>query len=400
MLCGFTLFLLFRDELCTSCIKQKMEPLPQVMHTLHVAIERRGAQELRGLRASMFSIVQVPLPTWSKHQILVKVEAVALQPEDIAFCEGRGRSLHWGYRKTMGFSFSGKVMSIGERCTSFREGDHVFGSLGWRGVGACSEYIVVTPKQIALRPTYLTAQQAVSLLEPQFCSYPIAELFTPYNTVLVYGIDTRVGRQLESIAASKGSSVVGATRFTREGEGNAIDDYDNHQPAGIKEKGEGEGKMNYGTIDLGPTQPLRTEDLLGPIEEDKYHIICWIGATPTAKDWKMIVPKMEIGGTVLHIDPQTTQTSLLSMLEEKVRDAGHKTGMFMVNGGSYIHPTSVASNAESLRSLRSSGIETRVGSCFLMSALACKDDLETILAHFGESIALQSTEGRVILQWD
>jgi NADPH:quinone reductase-like Zn-dependent oxidoreductase len=78
-------------------------------------------------------IIDMQMPTISRHQVLVKVKAAAVNPKDIFIRKGMykiftGTTFPMG----VGFDYSGEVVE--SRNEKFKKGDPVFGMInGWQG---------------------------------------------------------------------------------------------------------------------------------------------------------------------------------------------------------------------------------------------------------------------------
>jgi NADPH:quinone reductase len=112
--------------------------------------------------ASVFQPQEMPVPTISPNQILVKVYASGFNPKDSmqrkgAFYDPLPAVLH--------SDFSGTVEAVGEHVTDFNLGDKVYGSAG--GIagqqGSLADYVAVDAAQVAIMPSNLTFIQAAAL---------------------------------------------------------------------------------------------------------------------------------------------------------------------------------------------------------------------------------------------
>jgi len=106
------------------------------------------------------------LPPIQEDQVLVKVQAAALNPIDFKLAEGlmaaAGKPPMF-----LGSDFSGVVAEAGAK-SGFKEGQEVFGDVANRGAavprgGSLSEYMIVPAREIALRPVCLSPAESASL---------------------------------------------------------------------------------------------------------------------------------------------------------------------------------------------------------------------------------------------
>lgn len=102
--------------------------------------------------------VELPMPSPSGHDILVKVEAVAVNPVDYKVRPGEGEE-----PKTLGFDAAGTVVSMGDKASLFQEGDAVYYAGDITRSGSNAEYQLVDERIVAKRPTTLDAATSASL---------------------------------------------------------------------------------------------------------------------------------------------------------------------------------------------------------------------------------------------
>src|SRR6201989_351581 len=104
----------------------------------------------------------VPRPTISRDEILVKVKSTAVNHIDLVEASGTVRQilpidLPW----IPGHEFSGIVERIGSDVAACAPGDTVFGTT--TGVGAYAEYVAVKAMAIARKPSNLSFEEAASV---------------------------------------------------------------------------------------------------------------------------------------------------------------------------------------------------------------------------------------------
>lgn len=97
-------------------------------------------------------IGDVPKPTPTGKQVLVRVEAASVNRADLDGMLPRWQffRLFYGLRRprqhTLGLDVAGVVEAVGEEATRFRVGDRVFGDLFLYGMGAFAEYVCAPEK--------------------------------------------------------------------------------------------------------------------------------------------------------------------------------------------------------------------------------------------------------------
>jgi 2-desacetyl-2-hydroxyethyl bacteriochlorophyllide A dehydrogenase len=112
---------------------------------------------------SVFQIAEVELPQIKPDQMLVKVRASSINPIDWKTRQGKLQILTGKkFPMILGFDVSGEVVEIGSQVTQFKPGDLIYGCLNGRG-GAYSEYVAVSEKVAALKPSNMTYEQAASV---------------------------------------------------------------------------------------------------------------------------------------------------------------------------------------------------------------------------------------------
>ncbi len=112
----------------------------------------------------VLTLTDLPKPEIKANQLLVKVNAAAVNPKDTFIRKGRFKKMT-GSRFPMqtGFDFSGTVESFGNKTIGFKVGDPVFGMLnGWQGK-TCAEYAAIPADQLTHKPAALSFEQAAAL---------------------------------------------------------------------------------------------------------------------------------------------------------------------------------------------------------------------------------------------
>jgi NADPH:quinone reductase-like Zn-dependent oxidoreductase len=93
---------------------------------------------------SLLRMVEMELPSPAAGQILVKVNAAAVNPIDWKLRDGSLRYiLPAKFPSVPGFDLAGKVMAVGPGVDRFDIGDRIYACLSGRSGGACAEYAVV-----------------------------------------------------------------------------------------------------------------------------------------------------------------------------------------------------------------------------------------------------------------
>lgn len=134
----------------------------------------------------------VPKPQIQADQILVKVQAIAVNPID---CKIRKTgAFGYGADSILGFDVSGVVEQTGTLVKNFQAGDAVFYSPDFSGPGANAEYHAVRADIVAKKPAHLDYIEAAGM--------PLAAL-TAWVSLMEQG-DLRLGQTVLIIGASGG----------------------------------------------------------------------------------------------------------------------------------------------------------------------------------------------------
>jgi NADPH:quinone reductase-like Zn-dependent oxidoreductase len=111
------------------------------------------------------TITELPVPEPRKGEVLVKVEAVSINPVDIKTRKGLGLfdKLKEDAPIIPGWDIAGEVVAVGEDVTTLEEGDMVFGMVNFPGHGkAYAEYVTAPAGHLAEIPELITTQEAVA----------------------------------------------------------------------------------------------------------------------------------------------------------------------------------------------------------------------------------------------
>lgn len=104
---------------------------------------------------------EVAKPIAKGYDLLVKVEAVSVNPVDVGVRKASHRILK--EPKIIGWDAVGVVESVGENVTLFRKGEHVFYAGAFKRSGSNSEYQIVDEKIVGHAPKKLTIGQAAAM---------------------------------------------------------------------------------------------------------------------------------------------------------------------------------------------------------------------------------------------
>jgi zinc-binding alcohol dehydrogenase family protein len=105
--------------------------------------------------------IELPVPTLKPHDILVKVEAISINPADVKIRASATPAE--GTPRILGYDAAGTVEAIGSDVTLFKKGDHVFYAGAIDRPGSYSEFHAVDERIVGRKPESLSFAQAAAL---------------------------------------------------------------------------------------------------------------------------------------------------------------------------------------------------------------------------------------------
>jgi NADPH:quinone reductase-like Zn-dependent oxidoreductase len=160
---------------------------------------------------SVLELVEQPIPTPGKDQLLVKVKAVSINPLDWKVYGGKMKLMSGSkFPKSVGIDFSGVVEIKGGQGTRFKEGDEVFGIMDVFKGGALADYLVVREADLAIKPANLTFEEAAALPVTGLSALQIIDQMAQVgkgDEVLINGATGGIGIFAIQIAKKRGAVV-------------------------------------------------------------------------------------------------------------------------------------------------------------------------------------------------
>jgi len=159
---------------------------------------------------------EIPKPTPSDDEVLVKIHAASVNYGDYAFLRGEpfflrlmGAGLLKPSHKILGLDIAGRVEAVGKNVKQFQPGDEVFGESGF---GAFAEYRCVTEDKLVPKPANSSFEEAAAV--PESAVTALQGLrdkgqIQSEQKVLINGASGGVGTFAVQIAKSFGAEVTG-----------------------------------------------------------------------------------------------------------------------------------------------------------------------------------------------
>ena len=116
----------------------------------------QAAQLLKYGKNFKLVVKDIPIPTPTENEVLVKVKAAAVNPLENLIGTGYVKLMqNYSLPLTMGNELSGVVESIGKNVKGFKIGDEVYSRLPLNKIGAFAEYVVIDYHAVAMKPVGL-----------------------------------------------------------------------------------------------------------------------------------------------------------------------------------------------------------------------------------------------------
>ena len=112
-----------------------------------------------------FQSIDAPKPAPGPGEVLVKIQASAVNPLDTKIRAGAAAHARHPFPAILGIDMAGVVEAVGAEAHGFQPGDEVFGMTGGVGgvQGSLAEYAAVDARLLARKPANLTMREAAAL---------------------------------------------------------------------------------------------------------------------------------------------------------------------------------------------------------------------------------------------
>ncbi|MBO0949572.1 NADP-dependent oxidoreductase [Fibrella forsythiae] len=159
-------------------------------------------------------LTNVPTPTISASDVLVRVKAISLNPVD--YKTARGKAM-WGTLSAQppvidGWDIAGEVTEVGADVTEFKVGDAVFGMVNFPGAGrAYAEYVAAPADHLAHQPANISVEEAAGATLAALTAFQIMKKANVQagQRVLVHAAGGGVGSFAVQFAKERGAYVLG-----------------------------------------------------------------------------------------------------------------------------------------------------------------------------------------------
>lgn len=158
---------------------------------------------------------EIPIPKPAAGEVLVRVKAISINPVDIKTRIGKGRaaSLRDQSPMILGWDISGIVTETGNKVSTFKPGDEVFGMVNFPGHGkAYAEYVAAPEDHLALKPQEITHEEAAAACLAALTAWQILKEKVRLKTgdkVLIHAAAGGVGHYAVQMCKYFGADVTG-----------------------------------------------------------------------------------------------------------------------------------------------------------------------------------------------
>ena len=164
------------------------------------------------------SLVELPIPEPGPGEILIKLQAIGVNPMDWLLASGAIKPMPAQFPMVLGTDGAGVVEQLGEGASKFAVGERLFGQflVGPIGsTGTYAEYVAVTEDALlAPVPSELDETVAAALPTAGMTGLKLVDLVEPLadRRVLIVGAGGGVGSFATQFAASAGGKVIANVR--------------------------------------------------------------------------------------------------------------------------------------------------------------------------------------------
>ncbi|MGO6725015.1 NADP-dependent oxidoreductase [Rhizobium ruizarguesonis] len=172
-----------------------------------------------------FEIGDIPTPKPGPGEILIKIEASAVNPFDLILRQGfMAKFIPLPLPAVLGGDAAGTISALGDGVSGFAVGDRVVADFAANGKGAHAEYGVLPATSVAKLPAGLSFEEGASLVKAGLTGRQAVEALDVKagDRVLVSGGLGTVGRSAIQYLRQIGAKPVAGVRPERLGEGREL----------------------------------------------------------------------------------------------------------------------------------------------------------------------------------
>lgn len=158
---------------------------------------------------------EIEKPGIKNNEVLVKVKAISINPVDVKVRSRKAplaESLAQYNPLILGWDISGVIVETGEKVTSFKVGDEVFGMVNFAGHGkAYAEYVAAPAEHLALKPKNITHVEAAASTLAALTAWQAFDSYgklRPADKVLIHAAAGGVGHFAVQIAKHIGAYII------------------------------------------------------------------------------------------------------------------------------------------------------------------------------------------------
>lgn len=162
-------------------------------------------------------VADIPVPSHSANEVLVKVKAFSINPVDMKTRLGRGVASRLKDMNPMilGWDVSGTVEEVGKSVKNFKKGDEVFGMIKFPDPGSTyAEYVSAPESQLALKPQNISHEEAAAASLAALTAWQILKdraAVKPGDKVLIHSAAGGVGHYAIQMANYMKAYVAGTS---------------------------------------------------------------------------------------------------------------------------------------------------------------------------------------------
>lgn len=106
---------------------------------------------------------QTPMPTPKGRDLLVKIEAIAVNPVDVSTRKDQSEKIEKDHPRILGWDALGEVVACGDEAKMFKKGERIFYAGAINRPGSNAQYQLIDERLVAIAPKKLTKQQSVAM---------------------------------------------------------------------------------------------------------------------------------------------------------------------------------------------------------------------------------------------